>query len=430
MVIYITSTTDSNLEDVHYILVKEGETIKITRKLASNSGTKSLTYKDAYQPILTTLSASSHILVYEWVDSTTSDKGLILIRYTYGATHFTVHDAISLDVHTNGYMKMIYDYDAYLSIMYEDDDGTLSSVQLVLDGLKPINYVKLKMPLYQEAWFVIFNVGFSFDYICYVENNKFKIVSFVWTRFPEWCEEYQSQRVSLTNLNKANFTGEWIDHNGLNQQVDNFLHYAETLYTDSSAASAQGNFTEVQCLKMRSSLNDLLFHDLTLNKNSSAGPYSASSYFSAYYNFSCALNTSKGIGFTDYIVDSTVRFDNGTIASWAIINQGDGYLYLGNVSVNTYEDHVRLVINASNDQGLEAFGYANITIVNLPPYNNTALSNLTSVAGSSNQTYNVSGLFSDYEGENITLTSDTSNSDCVEFESNVFNIVPKNWNTN
>ena len=151
MVIHITSTTDPTLQDVHYILIKEGETIRITRKLASNSGTKALTYKDTYQPIWTDLAAAAHILVYEWVDSVTSNKGLILIRFRYNATDFSVRSASSLDIHVNGFMRMIYDYDAHLSVIYEDDDGTLSVVQLHFASLSPFNYVKLKMPVYQEA---------------------------------------------------------------------------------------------------------------------------------------------------------------------------------------------------------------------------------------------------------------------------------------
>ena len=397
------------------------------RKLASSSGTKTLTYKDAFQPISTTLSSSSHVLVYEWVDSNTSDKGLIFIRFTYSSAHFTVHDAVSMDINTNGFFRMSYDDNAWLYVIYEDEDNTLSLIQIQLHGFLPYNYVKLKMPVYQEAWPVIFHVGYSHDYILYFENDKFKVVNHAWSRHPDWCEEYESEVANTTDLNKANFTLEWIDQNGLTNIT---VSSDDSSYTDTSTTSAQGNLIEVQCLKMRSAFVDFLLYTVTLHKNSSGGPYTAGTYFSGYYNFSCVLNTSNGISFTNYTVDSTVRFDNGTIASWATINQTNGYLYLGNVSVNTYEDHVRLVINASNHQDLEAYAYANVTIVNLPPYNNATLSNFTSIAGSSNQTYNVSDLFSDYEGENITLTSNTSNSDCVEFENDVFTIVPTNWSSN
>ena len=431
MVLHITSTTDPSLTDVDYILVKEHEVLKYARAVSSSSGTKTLSYKDAFQPILTSLYASSHVLAYEWVDSETSDKGLILIRFTYNSTHFTVHDSISLNLHASGFMRMNYDDNAWLSIIYEDEDGTLSFTQIQLAGFILKSYIKLKMPVYQEAWAMIYPVGYSFDYICYVENNKFKIVNHAQNRHPDWCEDYESEIANVTDLNQSNFTVGWITYTVLNQEViDTYLNTVELIYTDTSATSTQGNFAEVQCPKIRSSLNDFFFYNLTLYKNSTATSHYVTTYFESYYNFSCPLNTSIGVGFTNFTVDTTVKFDNGTIASWASINEVNNWLYLGNVSVDTYEDNVILVMRASNDQGLEAFGYANVTIVNLPPYNNTALSNFTLVVGSSNQTYNVSGLFSDYEGENFTLTSDTSNSDCVEFSNDIFTIIPTNWSTN
>ena len=104
------------------------------RKLASSSGTKTLTYKDAFQPITTSLSSSSHVLVYEWVDSNTSDKGLIFIRFTYSSAHFTVHDAVSMDINTNGFFRMSYDDNAWLYVIYEDEDNTLSLIQIQLHG--------------------------------------------------------------------------------------------------------------------------------------------------------------------------------------------------------------------------------------------------------------------------------------------------------
>ena len=431
MILHITSSTDPSLTNVHYILIKEGDALKYARAVASSSGTKTLRYKDAFQPIPTSLSASSHILVYEWVDSETSDKGLIFIKFAYNSTGFSVYNSVSLDMHPNGFLTMTYDDDYWFIVLWEEDDGTLSAAKIQFGAISPYSYAKLKMPVYQEAWGIIFGVGYSHDYICYVENNKFKIVNHAWNSHPDWCEDYESEKANTTDLNESNFIVEWITYAVLNQEViDTYLNTVELLHTDASATSAQGNFAEVQCPKIRSSLNDFFFYNLTLHKNSSATSYYVTTYFESYYNFSCPLNTSIGVGFENFTVDTVVKFDNGTIASWASINEVNNWLYLGNVSVDTYEDNVILVMRASNDQGLEAFGYANVTIVNLPPYNNTALSNFTLVVGSSNQTYNVSGLFSDYEGENFTLTSDTSNSDCVEFSNDIFTIIPTNWSTN
>ena len=412
MVIHITSTTDSSFLGADYIVILQDESMKHARKLSSSSGTKTLTYRDAFQPIISSLYAAAHVLVYEWEDSDTSDKGLILIRFSYNTTDFTVHEATSLDVNINGFLSMTFDDDVWFSIIWKEDDGTLSLAQLNITGFSPNNYVKLKMPVYQEIWSLIFNAGGpSLDYLLYVDNNKFTVVMQSWSKHPDWCEDYDSEQVNATTLNATSFTLSWISQSLLDQDsVTNDLKAIDERFSDTSTTSTQGNLAEVQCARMRSDQENFYLNSATVNKNSSGTALSVKWYFNDYYNYTCPLNTSNGVDFNNPELNSTVKFENGTTATWASADNDTGKLVLGNVSVNTYDDFTRLVISAYNSDGLDAIGYVNVTIVNLPPYNNTGLTNFTIVAGGSNQTYNVSDLFSDHENETFTLTSDTSNS--------------------
>ena len=176
MVIHITSSTDSSLEGTHYILIQDNETPCHARKLSLNYGTKTLTYKDALHPVLNNLTATAHALAYEWEDSATSDKGLILIRFSYNTTDFTVHDSVSLDININGFLRMNNDNNDWFFIIWKEDDGTLSIVQLHAAGFSLKNFVKLRMPVYQEIWGLMISLGPSHDYIFYVDNNKFTII--------------------------------------------------------------------------------------------------------------------------------------------------------------------------------------------------------------------------------------------------------------
>ena len=115
MVIHITSTTDSSIQDADMVIIREDDRVKQARKLSPNSGTKALTYRDAFHPIYSSLYARPHVLVYEWEDSVTSDKGLILIRFSFNETDFTVHEATSLDVNINGFLSMTFDDDSWFS---------------------------------------------------------------------------------------------------------------------------------------------------------------------------------------------------------------------------------------------------------------------------------------------------------------------------
>ena len=412
MVIHITSTTDSSIQDADMVIIREDDRVKQARKLSSNSGTKALTYRDAFHPIYSSLYARPHVLVYEWEDSVTSDKGLILIRFSFNETDFEVHESTSLDVNINGFLSMTFDDDSWFSIIWKEDDGTLSLAQLHFAGFSPNNYVKLKMPVYQEIWSLIFDAGGpSLDYLLYVDNNKFTVVMQSWSKHPDWCEDYDSEKINATTLNATSFTLSWISQSLLGQEnIDSNLTSIDQKYSDTSTTSTQGNLAEVQCAKMRSTQENFYIDSVTVNKNSSGTALSVKWYFNDYYNYTCPLNTSNGVDFNNPELNSTVKFENGTTVAWASTDNGTGKLVLGNVSVDTYDDFTRLEISAYNSDGLDAIGYVNVTIVNLPPYNNTGLSNFTSVAGSPNQTYNVSGLFSDHEGEPFTLTSDTSNS--------------------
>ena len=412
MVIHITSTTDSSIQDADMVIIREDDRVKQARKLSSNSGTKALTHRDAFHPIYSSLYARPHVLVYEWEDSVTSDKGLILIRFSFNETDFTVHEATSLDVNINGFLSMTFDDDVWFSIIWKEDDGTLSLAQLNITGFSPNNYVKLKMPVYQEIWSLIFVAGGpSLDYLLYVDNNKFTVVMQSWSKHPDWCEDYDSEQVDATSLNASNFTLTWISQSLLGtENIDSDLRKIDQKYSDTSTTSTQGNLAEVQCARMRSDQENFYLNSATVNKNSSGTALSVKWYFNDYYNYTCPLNTSNGVDFNNPELNSTVKFENGTTATWASADNDTGKLVLGNVSVNTYDDFTRLVISAYNSDGLDAIGYVNVTIVNLPPYNNTGLTNFTIVAGGSNQTYNVSDLFSDHENETFTLTSDTSNS--------------------
>ena len=158
------------------------------------------------------------------------------------------------------------------------------------------------------------------------------------------------------------------------------------------------------------------WYSTSIYKNSSQISQSFDPYFTKNYSFTRPLNISKEVDFIDPALNATVKFDNGTIVTWATVNVTDGLLYLGNVSLKTSNDLVTLAISAYNSAGLNAAGYINVTLlVNEPLYNNIDLTNFTLVAGDSNQTYNVTGLFSDHKGHNITLTSTPNNS--VEWRS-------------
>ena len=176
MVIHINSSTDSSLEGTHYILIQDNETPCHARKLSLNYGTKTLTYKDALHPVLNNLTATAHALAYEWEDSATSDKGLILIRFSYNTTDFTVHDSVSLDININGFLRMNFDNSAWFYVIWKEDDGTLSIAQVSFAGFVFKNSIKLRMPEYQEIWGLIISLGPSHDYIFYVDNNKFTII--------------------------------------------------------------------------------------------------------------------------------------------------------------------------------------------------------------------------------------------------------------
>ena len=175
--------------------------------------------------------------------------------------------------------------------------------------------------------------------------------------------------------------------------------------------------------------DDIMF-SVNLEKNSTHGPTIVGSFFSAFFNYSCPLNSSIGTTFDNPTLNSTATFENGTIISWAVIDVANGFITFVDVPINLDFTYAKVGVHAYNADGLNTTGYVAINIANFPPYNTTSFTDYTMVAGDAVQTYNVSGTFSDHEGEDITLSSDTSNSDCVEFSNDIFTINPSNWSTN
>ena len=395
---------------------------------SNSTGNKILTYIDIIPYVESNLSALSYHMICKWEDQSTSQVGLAIFRVGFNTTHFLTLSKMSYNININDFLRFSYD-DGWIYIVWKEDDGTLSMSQIGARSLSPNTYIKLKMPTYDEIWAAIIEDGPTNDYIYYLSNNKLTFLGQSWTKHPNWCTDYISESVNATELGASDIN---ISFSLLSMftQVSVDLSSSTTKYNDSSTDPSHNDFTQFDCARITNNLTDDVLTTITVNKNSSQVSNNVISYFQNDYNYSCPLNTSNGVDFTNPILNTTLTFENGTIVPWAIINILTGQIVITNISINTYEDQVKLVVNAYNNDDLNATGYLVVNIVNLPPYNTTSLTNFTIVAGGSNQTYNVSGLFSDHEAEPFTLTSDTSNSDCIEFSNDVFTIVPTNWSSN
>jgi hypothetical protein len=120
----------------------------------------------------------------------------------------------------------------------------------------------------------------------------------------------------------------------------------------------------------------------------------------------------------------------GTTVSWATVNAG-GNLEVVNMNAG-YENSIFLLkFIADNTSGSHSIqGFFNITqISNNLPVNSTAFTDQIAIAGSPQFTYDVSGVFTDADGDIITLTSEDSLTpgslpSWITFDGSIFTISP------
>ena len=242
----VTSSTDVSINDTYYMFVREDNTIKHSKTISTTSGNKVITYKDAFQLIKLNKESTSYTVIYEWEDSTTSQSGLIIHNLIFNNLLFIALHVRNLNIKTNDFLSINYDDSYWLEIIWREDDGTLSILQLIADGSTPSTYIKLKMPVYQAIWGSLLTLGSTRDYIYYIDNNKLTLLGHQWHLHPVWCTEFESEIGVISTIGGSTFTLTWIDLPAfVITDLSIIISPANTVYTDASSVLSHGDFSQL-----------------------------------------------------------------------------------------------------------------------------------------------------------------------------------------